>query len=179
MSKTYLARNEINVPDDVEVSIEDMKIKISGPKGILEREFSHIRNIKIRMENGRIIIESYFPSKRDKALVGTLTGHIKNMIKGVREGFKYKLKVAYSHFPISVKVKGNYVYIENFMGEKFPRKAKIIGKVDVKVDGDDIVIEGLDVEDVSHTAANIEHATKIVGRDPRVFLDGIYVYARE
>jgi large subunit ribosomal protein L6 len=38
------------------------------------------------------------------------------------------------------------------------------------------VVQGLNLEDVSQTAANIEQATKVKKKDPRVFLDGIYVY---
>ncbi|MEM2816736.1 MAG: 50S ribosomal protein L6, partial [Candidatus Bathyarchaeia archaeon] len=104
--------------------------------------------------------------------------HINNMIIGVRKGFTYKLKIVFSHFPISVKVQGKTVIIENFTGERNPRRAKIIGDVKVKVAGDDILIQGINIEDVSQTAANIEQATKIRKKDPRVFLDGIYVYER-
>ena len=53
---------------------------------------------------------------------------------------------------------------------------KIIGDVKVKVESEDIVVQGLNLEDVSQTAANIEQATKVKKKDPRVFLDGIYVY---
>ncbi|MEM2537643.1 MAG: 50S ribosomal protein L6, partial [Candidatus Bathyarchaeia archaeon] len=104
--------------------------------------------------------------------------HINNMITGVRKGFTYKLKIVFSHFPISVKVQGNTVLIENFTGERSPRKAKIIGNVKVKVQGDDVIVQGINLEEVSQTAANIEQATKIRRKDPRVFLDGIYLYER-
>jgi len=46
------------------------------------------------------------------------------------------------------------------------------------VKGEDVIVQGLDIEDVSQTAANIERATKVKRKDPRVFLDGIYVYER-
>ncbi|HDM44934.1 MAG TPA: 50S ribosomal protein L6, partial [Candidatus Bathyarchaeota archaeon] len=101
---------------------------------------------------------------------------INNMIKGVTEGFVYKMKIVFSHFPISVRVDGDQVLIENFTGEKSPRRAKIIGDTKVTVKGDDIIIEGIDINAVSQTAANIQQATKIKNKDPRVFLDGIYVY---
>jgi large subunit ribosomal protein L6 len=55
---------------------------------------------------------------------------------------------------------------------------KIIGDVKVKVEGDDIIVQGSNLEDVSQTAANIEQATKVKKKDPRVFLDGIYVFER-
>jgi len=90
------------------------------------------------------------------------------------------MKIVYSHFPINVKVMGDkgLVVIENFIGERAPRYAKIYGNVKVTVQGDDVVIEGIDINEVSQTAANIQSATKIRNKDPRVFLDGIYVYQK-
>ena len=101
-----------------------------------------------------------------------------NSIKGVTNGFTYKLKIVYSHFPISVKVKNNIVSIENFTGERSPRIAKIVGNTTVIVTGDDVITSGISIEAVSQTAANIQKATKIKNKDPRVFLDGIFVYER-
>jgi large subunit ribosomal protein L6 len=68
--------------------------------------------------------------------------------------------------------------IENFTGERRARKVKMLGDVQVKVQSEDIIVQGLNLEDVSQTAANIEQATKVKKKDPRVFLDGIYVYER-
>jgi large subunit ribosomal protein L6 len=86
--------------------------------------------------------------------------------------------MVFSHFPISVKVKEKTVSIENFTGERNPRKAKIIGDAQVKVQGEDVIVQGINLEEVSQTAANIEQATKVKRKDPRVFLDGIYVFER-
>jgi large subunit ribosomal protein L6 len=68
--------------------------------------------------------------------------------------------------------------IENFTGERSPRKAKIAGDVQIKVQSEDVIVQGINLEDVSQTAANIEQATKVKKKDPRVFLDGIYVYEK-
>ncbi len=100
------------------------------------------------------------------------------MITGVRKGFTYKLKIVFSHFPISVKVKDKTILIDNFTGERSPRKVKIMGDSQVKVQTEDIIVQGIDLEDVSQTAANIEQGTKVKKKDPRVFLDGIYVNER-
>jgi large subunit ribosomal protein L6 len=48
----------------------------------------------------------------------------------------------------------------------------------VSVVGEDVVIQGPSLEDVSQTAANIELATKTKGKDQRVFLDGLYIYSK-
>ncbi len=174
---------EVRVPENVEVTIEGMKVRVKGPKGELVRDFSHARGIIIRLdedeEGKKVVVETYFADRRKKALVGTIAAHIENMITGVTKGFRYWMKIIYSHFPVNVKVEGDKVIIENFLGEKAPRVAKIVGNVTVKVQGNDIIIEGIDVEAVGQTAANIEQATKVKGFDRRVFVDGIYIYKKE
>jgi len=80
---------------------------------------------------------------------------------------------------MTVKAAKDKVTIENFLGERYPRTANIIGTAQVKVQGDEVVITGVNKEDVGQTMANLEQATKIKGKDPRVFQDGIYLVAKE
>ncbi|MGC8896107.1 MAG: 50S ribosomal protein L6 [Candidatus Bathyarchaeia archaeon] len=167
----------IQIPEDVEVTIQGRKVTVKGAKGTLTREFSYAP-ISIQLDGKTIRIWAEWPRKKEAALVGTIYSHIQNMITGVRKGFTCKLKIVFSHFPISVKVKDKTVLIENFTGERNPRRAKIVGDVQIKVQSEDIIIQGINLEDVSQTAANIEQATKVKRKDPRVFLDGIYIYER-
>ena len=167
----------IETPDDVQVDLEGRKITVKGPKGTLVRDFS-FAPISIELDGKKIRISAQWPRKKEASLVGTLHSHIQNMITGVKKGFTYKLKIVFSHFPISVKLKDKTVLIENFTGERSPRRAKIIGNVQVKIQSEDVVVQGIDLEDVSQTAANVEQATKVKRKDPRIFLDGLYVYER-
>ncbi len=68
---------------------------------------------------------------------------------------------------------------ENFTGEKTARVARIVGDAKVKASGDEVIIQGISLQDVSQTAANIEQSTKIKDKDQRVFLDGIYVFEQK
>ena len=168
----------VQVPDGVEVNVEKRKVTVKGAKGTLTRDFSYVP-ISIESEGDKSVrVWAEWPRKKEASLVGTVHSHIQNMITGVEKGFSYKLKIVFSHFPISVKVQGKTVVIENFTGERRARKIKTSGDAKVKVQSEDIVVEGINLEDVSQTAANIEQATKVKKKDPRVFLDGIYVYER-
>ena len=142
-------REEIEIPEGVEVIIEDL--------------------------------ETAFPKKKDKSMIGTTRAHINNMITGVTDGFTYHMKIVFAHFPMAVKVqdKEKIVTIENFIGERHPRTSKIVGDAKVQVKGDEVIITGVNKEDVGQTMANLEQATKIRGKDPRVFQDGIYLTSRE
>jgi len=167
----------VEIPEGVDVKVIGREVTVEGPKGRLVRDFSHAP-VSISIADGRVIVKAYWPRKKESAVVGAIRSHIKNMITGVTKGFTYKLKIVFSHFPINVSVKGDRVIIENFTGERNPRKARIRGEAKVRVKGDDVIVTGIDIEEVAQTAANIEQATNIKNKDPRVFLDGIYVYEK-
>jgi len=167
-------REEVEIPEGVEVTVENNVVKVKGPKGELQRELKY-PGVQIFTEDGKVVVFKEFPRKKDIAIARTFKAHIANMIKGVTEGFTYKLKAVYSHFPMTVKVQGDEVVIENFLGEKNPRRAKILPGITVKVRGQEVIVEGIDKEAVGQTAANIEQATRITKWDRRVFQDGIYI----
>ena len=167
----------IQVPEDVTVNLQGKVVSVKGKQGSLTRDFS-FASISIDGEGKNVRISAKWPRKKESALVGTIYSHIQNMITGVTKGYSYKLKIVFSHFPISVKTQGKSVLIENFTGERRARNIKILGDVKVKIETDDITVSGINLEDVSQTAANIEQATRVRGKDPRVFLDGLYVFER-
>lgn len=167
----------IQIPAEVEANLEGRKLTVKSAKGTLTNDFSYAP-VSIELKDRTIRIWAEWPRKKEASLVGTIHSHIQNMIQGVTKGYTYKLKIVFSHFPISVKLKEKTVLIENFTGERNPRKAKIMGNAQVKIQSEDIVVQGTDLEGVSQTAANIEQATRVKRKDPRIFLDGIYVYER-
>ncbi len=173
----YREVRTVEIPEGVEVEVDGRVVTVRGELGELTKDFSHAP-ISIRLEDKQVVVEANWPRKREKAVVGTVASHIKNMITGVTKGFTYKLKIVYSHFPISVEVDGDKVLIKNFTGERGVRTAKIVGNAKVRVEKDDVIVQGIDIEEVGQTAANIEQATKIKGKDIRVFLDGIYIYEK-
>jgi large subunit ribosomal protein L6 len=173
MTKITDIKEKITIPENVQSTLENSNLSIQGEKGSLSRIFYNPK-IVIKI-NGKVIeINCKNPRRQDKALVGTFVAHINNMIKGVTEGFEYKMKTVFSHFPIKTSVEGNEFIIQNFLGERSPRKAKIIEGVTVQANGDDITVLGIDKEKVGQTVANIERATRVKYRDIRVFQDGIY-----
>ncbi len=167
-------REEVEIPEGVDVTVEGNTLKVKGPKGELQRQLKY-PGVRIFTEDGKVVVFKEFPRRKDIAIARTFKAHIANMLRGVTEGFSYKLKIVYSHFPMTVKVQGSEVVIENFLGEKNPRRAKILPGVTVKVSGSEVVVEGADKEAVGQTAANIEQATRITKWDRRVFQDGIYI----
>ena len=175
---TTVVENSVNIPEGVTLSIEKKKVSISGEKGQVVKDFGHAR-LDMEYEGPVLRISVVNPRKKEAALVNTIAAHIKNMIKGVTEGFVYKLKIVFVHFPMTVRVQGRTLVIQNFIGERQDRYAKLVGTVNVSVRGEDVIVEGVDIEEVAQTAANIQQACKIRRKDLRKFLDGIYVYSKE
>jgi len=177
VQKKDVGKVEVPLPDNVALTVEGRKVTVTGQKGSISRAFEN-PHVSIVKKEKLLTLSTKSNRKKDVALLGTIRAHIKNMMKGVNNGVTYEMKIVYSHFPMSAKVSGNTVSIENFLGEKSPRYAPIKEGVTVKVSGQNVSVSGIDVEAVSQTAANIEQATKIKRLDPRVFQDGIYIIAK-
>ena len=169
---------ELIIPQDVQLEIAGNKVKVKGTKGELEKSFDVKNNVKLEQAEGKLKVSSESDRRITKAIAGTIAAHIGNMITGVTKGYVYKLKVVYSHFPVTLKVEGDKVLIQNFLGERTPRVAKIAGKVKVEVAGADVTVTGMDIDEVSGVAANIEQAIRISGRDRRIFQDGVWIVSK-
>lgn len=169
---------EVEIPEKVTAKLMNNVLEISGPQGNVKKDFEKIP-VNLTIDGTKITIKPYGKRKKDLAITNTCRSVIKNMVIGVLEGYTYKLKVVFAHFPISIKIKGKQISIENFFGERSPRVIDIIGDCKVSVESEDLVIKGPSLEDVSQTAANVELGTRIKEKDARVFLDGLYVYVRE
>jgi len=169
-------RRTVSIPDQVSVQVEGRTVKVKGPLGSLQEDLSHLP-VSIDVDDNKVRLETSWPRKREIGMLGTAAAHVRNMLKGVTQGYRYELRTVYAHFPVTVKVdeKAKVLKIENFTGEKTPRYAKIVEGVKVDVNGEDISVQGIDLKSVSQTAANIQDSTKIKKKDLRVFLDGIYV----
>ncbi|HID60761.1 MAG TPA: 50S ribosomal protein L6 [Hadesarchaea archaeon] len=170
-------KEELEVPEGVELKLAGKTIEVSGPKGKLTRTFD-FQEIDMGVEGRKIWISSNSARQRNKAAARTVVSHLQNMFKGVTDGFTYKLKVVYSHFPITIKIDDKRVIIQNFIGERAPRVAKIVGDANVETKGDEIIVKGINKENVGQTAFNIEQATYVKYRDLRTFQDGCYITER-
>jgi len=168
---------EITLPDGVNAQFTDDVLSITGPLGSTSKDFRLIR-ANVNIDSNKITIESFGSRKKQRATFGTTVAHVNNLIIGVTEGYTYKLKTAFAHFPLTVKTEPGKIIVENFYGERGNRIAKVIGESNVSVKGDEIIISGINIEEVSQTAANLEQSTRIKNKDLRVYLDGIYLFEK-
>ncbi len=173
--------HKIPLMDGVNATLSGDLLSVSKGNNSLSREFVHPK-IELRVSNEEIIVFCNLPRRAEKALSGTWSAHINNMVNGVDVGYEYHLKAVYSHFPMTLKVQGDIMTVTNLFGEKVPRVAKLPwspSDVEVKISNKtDVVVKGIDKEKVGQTAANIERSCRIKNRDRRVFQDGIYITSK-
>lgn len=164
----------IALPKDVDIQLSPQKIIVKGPKGSSERTLKN-PDIKIEVKDKLCKIKTEKGTKKEHKIIGTLSSHIKNMIKGVEEKYVYKLKICSGHFPMNVASSKTDITVKNFLGEKIPRVLNLPGNVDVKVEGSEVIVESTNKETAGQVAASIEKLCRITNRDRRIFQDGIWI----
>ncbi|MBX4196607.1 50S ribosomal protein L6 [Candidatus Pacearchaeota archaeon] len=165
---------KLPLPSDIECSVEGRTITCKKGSLSLSKPIS-LSSIRAKVEENHLVFECDKANKSHVKVIRSYMAHVRNMIAGLNEPFVYILQAANVHFPMTLKIEGKRLLINNFLGEKKPRIAEIVGNVDVDVKGQVITIRSPDREQAGQTAANIEKATKVRNRDRRVFQDGIYI----
>jgi len=175
--KIEIFENKIEIPNGLDATVENGILTIKGSRGEIKRAF-RAPNVILEKRENYVILYSKKATRKEKRMIRTFGAHIKNMINGMKTGFIYELKICSSHFPMKVVLEDDKVIISNFFGERTPRVAQVLDGVNVKIDSDMIIVEGVDIEKTGQTAANIERATRITNRDRRVFMDGIWIVSK-
>jgi large subunit ribosomal protein L6 len=170
-------KSELVVPEGVKVQVERGVVTVSAGEKMLSKKLDHPA-VEMVVEGSKMILKCDYDSRKAKRLINTYVSHLKNLFSGLEQDFVYRLKVCSSHFPMDVSVSGDEVVIKNFLGERKSRRAKIVRKSEVEINGDVITITAPDKEAAGQTAANIENATRTRKKDRRRFQDGIYMMTK-
>jgi len=171
------AKSEIVIPEGVQVEVNGPVVKVTGPLGIMFKDFSKTR-VKIKKGETNLEVSTDLKGRRGKAMTGAIVKRISNMIKGVKAHYVVDMKLVFSHFPPTIETQGGVFSVKNFMGERVPRKVAIPLGVRVEVKGQDITVTSVDIESATQFAGSVETTTKTIGKDQRIYLDGIYVQSK-
>jgi large subunit ribosomal protein L6 len=164
----------LEIPSGISCEYSKGVLQCSKDSVTLKRNLS-LPRIKITVQGNSILLESDKANRNENKYIKTFKAHILNLFSGLNEKFSYRLEAVNVHFPMTLKLDGNTLLINNFLGEKIPRKAKIISNVHVDLKGNVITVTSHDKDAAGQTAGNIEKATRVKGYDRRVFQDGIYI----
>ena len=183
MKLVYLTKT-IEIPEEIDITIDNKKVSVKGQKGVLTSDYTD-HDIDLEKRENALIITGFFLNKKKKAKTLAVVGGIQNMIKGVTNGYVYKSKIVFSHFPITVEIKDKQrqILIKNLYGGRKVLTVPIVGNdTKVRIDKDDVIIEGIDKQAVGQTAANMQERCRLRGKrkkDPETFMDGIWVWQKK
>jgi len=151
-----IGRKIISVPAGVNVEFgENNKIKVSGPKGTLEKSFAS--QLTFEIDANVITVKRPSDSKEDKTIHGTTRALLSNMIVGVSEGFKKQLEIRGVGYRATLA--GNVLTVN--AGYSHPVNMTIPEGLKVELPKNtDIIVTGIDREVVGEFAANIRKIRK-------------------
>jgi len=144
-----IGRKPILIPEGVTVKIDGQKIKVSGPKGELERKIRS--EIKIEMKDDKIMLSPQIESKQTAAFWGLFRSLVFNMVEGVVKGFEKKLELHGLGYRAAKE--GEDLILQ--VGFSHPVKIKIPENITFEVEKTLITVSGIDKEKVTQIAAKI------------------------
>jgi len=145
-----IGKKPIEIPEGVEVTVDNQVVRVKGPKGELSRKVE--REIKVEISEGKIVVRAVSPSRRARQLWGLTRTLIKNMIEGVTEGFKKELELVGVGYRAEKTGEG----ISLSLGFSHPVEFKPPEGINLEVvDKTKIVVSGIDKQLVGQTAARI------------------------
>ena len=145
----------IVVPDGVTVDIKDNnEVTVKGPKGSLSRVLAS--EMEIKSEDGQIIVSRPNDLKKMKSLHGLTRTLIQNMVTGVTAGYEKVLEV--NGVGYRAAKQGKKLVLN--LGYSHPVEMEDPQGIESSVDGNKIIVKGIDKEKVGQYAAEIREKRK-------------------
>ncbi len=146
-----IGRLPVEIPPGVQIDMNGSMVRVKGPKGELQRNFSSL--IGIVRENDRLVVSRKSENPAERALHGTTRALLANMITGVSKGYEVMLEVEGVGYRAELEGKN----LALFVGYSHPVKVEPPAGVSFEVDQKtrQIKVLGFDKELVGQVAANI------------------------
>lgn len=140
------------IPENVECILNNNNIAFIGPKGKVEKNFKNIKIIKIILDNNKLNIINLINNKFSKAMIGTCSSIIVNMILGVTNEFKKNLEVR----GVGFKIEKNQNQLKLLLGYSHPIYYTIPDNVKIEINDTKITVIGCDKQLIGEVAAKIK-----------------------
>lgn len=140
----------VNIPDGVQVNLQDNKLTVKGPKGELQRQLHE--EMAINIEDGQIVVTRPSDDKKHRALHGLTRALIFNMVEGVTNGYQRGLELVGVGY--RAQLQGKKLVLQ--VGYSHPVEFEPGKDMSIEVPAQNkIIIKGIDKEQVGALAANI------------------------
>ena len=145
-----IGKMPVKIPEGVQVTVENNRMTVKGPKGSLTREFH--KDMTIKIDDSKIIVERPSDQKNHRALHALTRSLINNMIAGVVGGFQKVLVLEGVGYRAALQGKKLVLTI----GYSHPVEIEPPAGIEFEVPAQNrIIVKGIDKELVGQIAANI------------------------
>ncbi len=144
----------ITIPSGIKCEVKGTYVKITGPKGSLERTLRP--EIELVEEGNTLLVKVTDDSKRTDAFRGLSRTLVNNMIIGAEKGFQKKLIIEGVGYKVSVS--GSKLTLN--VGYSNPVIFELPKLVKASTNNNEIVLESIDKEVLGETAAKIREIRK-------------------
>lgn len=144
-----IGQKPVKIPAGVTINVDAGVVNVKGGKSQLSMPLHDSATIKIK--DDELIVTKKRNSKIAQAMNGTTVRLIQNMIIGVTDGFERKLELNGVGFRMALKGR----QVDLALGFSHPVLVDIPENIEVKIDGDAMIISGADKQKVGQFAAEI------------------------
>jgi large subunit ribosomal protein L6 len=147
-----IGKQPIEIPEDVDVSIDGQDVTITGPVGEVSREVSDV--VEVRTEDGEILVERPDDSREARSHQGLVRSLLSNMVEGASEGFTKRLEI--NGVGYRAERYGEYIRFE--LGFSHPVLFEIHDQIEIEIESQtSIELESADNELLGQVAAKIRN----------------------
>jgi len=145
-----IGKKPVEIPEGVEVNVDENKVSVKGPKGQLEQIFD--QGMDISLDDNQIIVQRPDDQVKNRSLHGLVRSLINNMVEGVTKGYSKSLELRGVGYRASMK--GSTLVIA--VGYSHPVEITPPEGINVEVPSNtEINISGIDKQKVGQFAAQI------------------------
>lgn len=149
-----IGKKPINIPQGVELKLENQSLEVKGPKGSLNLKF--LPGIEIQREENNLYVKALNNEKSTMMNQGTMRSLIVNALYGVTEGFKKILEIEGIGYRAAMD--GEDLILN--VGYSHPVRISPIKDIKISVDKNQIIVTGIDKAKVGEMAAKIRAVRK-------------------
>lgn len=150
-----IGRKPIEIPNGVEVKLDNNRVTVKGPKGTLSRDIHS--DIRVRVENNVIYVERPSDNKLHRSLHGTTRTIIANMVDGVTKGYEKALEI------VGVGYRANKSGNKLVLNVGYSHPVEFVPEPGIEFEvpsANRVVVKGIDKELVGATAAKVRAVRK-------------------
>jgi large subunit ribosomal protein L6 len=150
-----LSKEPIQIPTAVTITKQGDLYVVKGPKGELKKNLTD-SSVSLVIDGNQIQVAKIVDNKFSRSLIGTYASHLKNMIKGVQEGYTKKLILEGVGYKMAIN--GKVLTLQ--IGFSHPVNVDIPDDLTLTLEKNNLTIFGIDKERVGWFSALVRSQKK-------------------